>query len=65
MFPTEGNGKFAEILVERDDNARLFQGKCKYFFVPRIGCPGSGPDDIVSGRYERYQGAFPNAGIKQ
>lgn len=45
---TADNGKFTEVLVERDENPSLIPGSREDRGVARVGRPITGPDDIMT-----------------
>jgi len=61
-LPTN-NRKLAEVLVQRDENARLLMRAPEDLLVSRVLRPFAGPHNVMPGAFEGLSDASPNASI--
>jgi len=59
------NSKFSEVFIESHKNTPFLMGAGKDFVIAWINIPSSSPDDVMSGRFERFKGTTLDARIQQ
>ena len=65
MRMSKDKGEFAEVLVQRHQDATFTMSDREDRFIPRILLPITRPDDIVSGSPQLRYGATPDARIEE